>query len=303
MGSWTVTSPAYGPTAGYGHVVKTERRELAGLLAIAVVFAVACVFLGRWQYHRFQDKYAADHLVGRNYRSAPVALDRLVPGSGSTLAAKDVWRSVRVSGSYDVGAQVLVRNRPLDGAYGYEVLVPLVPASGGPALLVDRGWLPNGQTSDAPDSVPAPPAGPVTVTAHLLPSEPAKSGTLPTGQFASIDLARVAAETGQQLLPAYGVLAAESPAPATGPTKLPEPDDGGYWGVNLSYAFQWGLFGIAGLAFPFVFLRRRRRLQAQDEAALATAEPAGAADPASVPAVPAAAGRRKRTRIWDDEDD
>jgi cytochrome oxidase assembly protein ShyY1 len=224
------------------------------------------------------------------------------------LAAKDVWRSVRVSGSYDAQAQVLVRNRPLDGGYGYEVLVPLLPDSGGPALLIDRGWLPNGQTSDAPDSVPAPPAGPVTVTAHLLPSEPAKAGTLPAGQFASIDLARVAAETGQPLRPAYGVLAAESPAPATAPTKLPEPDDGGYWGVNLSYAFQWGLFAIAGLAFPFVFLRRRRRLRAEDEASLTgesaqTAQPAGPKDPATGPVVPAAAGRRKRTRIWDDEDD
>ena len=181
MGSWTVTSPAYGEDAGYGHVVKAERRELAGLLAIAVVFAVACVFLGRWQYHRFQEKYAADHLVGRNYRSAPVSLDRLVDGSPAQLAAKDVWRPVRVSGSYDLSAQVLVRNRPLDGAYGYEVLVPLVPASGGPALLVDRGWLPNGQSSDAPDSVPAAPSGSVTVTAHLLPGEPGRNATDPKG--------------------------------------------------------------------------------------------------------------------------
>src|SRR3954454_24549075 len=101
MGRGTVTSPAYVDGAGYGHVVKAERRELAGLLAIAVVFAVACVLLGRWQYHRFQDKYAADHLVGRNYRSAPVALDRLLPRPGARLAAKDVWRSVRISGSYD----------------------------------------------------------------------------------------------------------------------------------------------------------------------------------------------------------
>lgn len=278
---------------------RQERRELAALLAIAVVFAIACVFLGRWQYHRFQSKYDADHLVGRNYRAAPVALDRLLPAGGA-LPGSAVWRSVSVSGSYDGSGQVLVRNRPLDGAYGYEVLVPFVPAGGGAALLVDRGWVPNGQTSDAPDQVPAPPSGVVTVTAHLLPTEPAKAGTLPAGQVASIDLARIATAGGRTLLPAYGVLARESPAPATAPTRLPEPDDGGYWGVNLSYAFQWGLFGIAGLAFPFVFLRRRRRLAAEDAAAVA--EPAPAA-PDHAGTVPATAGRKKRQRIWDDEDE
>ncbi len=149
--------------------MREQRRELAGLLAIAVVFAVACVFLGRWQYHRFEAKYAADHLIGRNYRAAPVALATLVPTPTATLAHHDQWRSVRLEGRYDAAHQVLVRNRPFDGSYGYEVLVPFVPAAGGPDLLVDRGWVDNGQTGAAPDAVPPPPAGPVTVTAHLLP--------------------------------------------------------------------------------------------------------------------------------------
>jgi cytochrome oxidase assembly protein ShyY1 len=273
--------------------VKEERRELAGLLAIAVVFAIACVFLGRWQYHRFQAKYDADHLIGRNYRSAPVAVGALLATPDSVLAPKDVWRSVRVSGTYVAPDQVLVRNRPFGGAYGYEVLAPFQPVAGGPALLVDRGWIESGRTGDRPDSVPALPTGSVTLTAHLQPSEAAKFGTLPQGQFASIDISRIAAETGQPLLRAYGVLSAQTPSPGSVPALLPEPDDGGYWGVNLSYAFQWGLFGLAGLAFPFVFLRRRRRLKAEDDAAQAAL-----LDPDAVPVtVP-----KRRVRIWDEED-
>jgi cytochrome oxidase assembly protein ShyY1 len=280
--------------------MKNERRELAGLLALAVVFAIACVFLGRWQYHRFQSKYDADHVLGHNYRAAPVAIGQLLPGGGGPLPGSDQWRSVRVSGSYDLAHQLLVRNRPFDGTYGYEVLVPFVPADGGTPLLVDRGWIPNGQTGQAPDSVPAPPSGPVAVTAHLLAGEAPKAATLPAGQFASIDLRAIAARAGIALLPAYGVLASESPRPATAPRLLPEPDDGGYWGVNLSYAFQWGLFGIAGLAFPFVFLRRRRRLRAEDELADATAS--SGPEPAVVPAGAPARERRRKTRIWDEED-
>lgn len=281
--------------------MKDDRRELAGLLAVAVVFAIACVFLGRWQYHRFQSKYDADHVVGVNYVAAPASLDSLLPAGTSALPHADRWRPVRVTGHYDVAHQVLVRNRPFAGTYGYEVLVPLVPVTGGPALLVDRGWVPNGQTGSAPDSVPAAPTGPVDVTAHLVPGEGAKSGTLPSGQFASIDLPRIAAGTGVALRPAYGVLSAESPRPGSAPSLLPEPDDGGYWGVNLSYAVQWGLFALAGLAFPFVFVRRRRRLRAQDlSAAEATT---GAGDRDAVPAGAVPAPRRRKTRIWDEEDE
>ncbi|MFL6101313.1 MAG: SURF1 family protein [Actinomycetales bacterium] len=281
--------------------MKDDRRELAGLLAVAVVFAVACVFLGRWQYHRFQSKYDADHVVGVNYTAAPASLESLLPAGRPELPHGDRWRPVRVTGQYDVTHQVLVRNRPYEGTFGYEVLVPLLPAAGGPALLVDRGWVANGQTGSAPDSVPAPATGPVDVTAHLVPGERAKSGTLPAGQFASIDLPRIAASTGLALLPAYGVLSAESPRPGSAPRLLPEPDDGGYWGVNLSYAVQWGLFALAGLAFPFVFVRRRRRLRAQD---LAAAEAtSGTGDRDAVPAGVVPAPRRRKTRIWDEEDE
>ena len=281
--------------------MREQRRELAGLLAIGVVFAVACVLLGRWQYHRFEAKYAADHLVGRNYRAAPVAVATVLPTPSSSLRHQDRWRSVRVQGTYDAAAQVLVRNRPFDGSYGYEVLVPFAPATGGPDLLVDRGWVASGQTGAAPDAVPAPPGGPVTVTVHLLPSESHKAATLPPGQFASIDLDQIQAQTRVPLLRAYGVLSRESPRPATAPALLPEPDDGGYWGVNLSYAFQWGLFAIGALAFPFIFLRRRRRLQEEDaaQAAAAAGGPGGPDGPAPEP-VPVP---KRKVRIWDEEDE
>jgi cytochrome oxidase assembly protein ShyY1 len=277
--------------------VRGERKELATWLAVALVFAVACVFLGRWQYHRFQSKYRADHTIGRNYRASPVPVTQLLPTPQSTLPASLEWRSVRITGTYDTSGQVLVRNRPFEGTFGYEVLVPLQPAGGGTALLIDRGWIPNGRTGVAPDAVPAVPTASVTVTAHLRPGEVGRHDTLPVGQYSSIDLDRIGAAYSFPILRAYGQLAKESPkltaAQDVGLSTLPEPDDGGYWGVNLSYAFQWGLFAIGGLAFPFVFRRRRRRLAAED----AAEEAAAASGIEYVPTRP-----RKR-RIWDDEDE
>ena len=47
-----------------------------------------------------------------------------------------------------------MRNRSYEGELGYEVVTPLVPPSG-PAVLVVRGWVPNGAAAtDAPDVPP-----------------------------------------------------------------------------------------------------------------------------------------------------
>ena len=69
-------------------------------------------------------------------------------------------------------ATVVVRNRPNEnGEFGYEVVVPF-RVDGGPVLLVDRGWIPNGASGARPDAVPAPPPGKVTIVARLRPTEP-----------------------------------------------------------------------------------------------------------------------------------
>ena len=64
------------------------------------------------------------------------------------------YARVRVTGHYDRAHQLLVRNRPFEGANGYYVLVPLVPADG-PALLVDRGWVSAGESATDVPRVPA----------------------------------------------------------------------------------------------------------------------------------------------------
>jgi surfeit locus 1 family protein len=49
---------------------------------------------------------------------------------------------MRVSGRYDPSRQVLLDNMLYDGKPGYHVLTPLL--GDGPALLVNRGWIPAG---------------------------------------------------------------------------------------------------------------------------------------------------------------
>jgi cytochrome oxidase assembly protein ShyY1 len=77
-----------------------------------------------------------------------------------------------------------------------------------------------------------------------------------------IDLAAVARLAGEPVQPAYGVLAEESPGPATAPTPLPRPDVD--LGPHLSYFVQWWGFALAAYLIWAALLVReaQRRLAA-----------------------------------------
>lgn len=278
-----------------------RHRETVGLWLLAVVFATACVLLGRWQLHRYQDKHERGQLVSRNYDAPPVPLASLLPTATTPFTADLQWRRVTVTGRYDVTHTSVVRNRPwtgpnADATYGYEVVVPLRMADGS-ALLVDRGWIPSGSGTDdpgaAPDLVPPPPAGTVTVVARLRPSERARETGLPAGQFSSVSVAGIGASLDYPVVQAYGAMASETPSAAPAPQPLDPPERDGSEGVNASYAVQWVLFALLGLGFP-VWVSRRRRAAAGQLAQ----EGAGASvEPALEPARP------RRQRIWDADDE
>ncbi len=230
-------------------------RERGWLLAAAgvVVLSVIFVLLGRWQFGRHEAKVLRAERIDTNYSAPVAALHDLLPEPPSALAPGDQWRPVRAVGVYDEAGTVLVRNRPLDGVYGYEVIVPLRLAGGG-VLLIDRGWIPNGSTGARPDQVPAPPSGTVTVTARLRPGEPGVDRRPPPGQELRIDLARITPRIGAAVYQAYGVLAAETSRPSVAPTLLPRPDTG--LGPHQAYAIQWWGFAVAAYAVFFHYLSR-----------------------------------------------
>ena len=160
--------------------------------------------------------------------------------------ADDKWIPVVMTGHYLLDEQLLARGRPLDGNAGFEVLVPF-ELEDGTVFIVDRGWLPVGNSQDEPDVVPDAPQGEVTVVVRLKGGEPTVAGrSAPEGQVATINLPAIAELLDRPTYTgAYGLLDSEDPAPATRPTAVtkPVPDEG----PHLSYAFQWLVFGI--LAF------------------------------------------------------
>lgn len=270
---------------------RSRALRWTGYIAFAIAFAIACGFLSHWQFERGAERDQQLALIAANYDAEPVPLtDRIPPGAD--FRGEDQWHPVTVTGEYVTDAQVLARNRPRGGTSAFEVLVPL-RTDDGRILLIDRGWVPPGKDQPEPDSVPAAPEGRVTVVARLMPDEPPpRSGrTAPPGQVPTVTVGLVAETMPEETFIAgvYGVMASESPAPATRPHELPSPSDDP--GPHLSYAIQWILFAIMGFAFIWYTIRTERRLRRED------AESADGTSPPSPPRAP-----RRRDRDADEED-
>jgi cytochrome oxidase assembly protein ShyY1 len=238
-----------------------SRRWLAWF-ALVTALAAACAALGMWQLERRNAVVADIGRIQANYEQSPVPYEEATADFATYDPLRE-WTPVKLTGEYDTAGQVVVRNRPMNGQPGYEVLTPLRLADG-TAVIIDRGWLPIGNDNPGrPDSVPAPPEGTVTVTARIKPGEPAVNRGAPEGQVASIDLKGYAATLGYPVRTgAYGLMAAEDPAPEIAPAQFPKPSLNE--GPHLSYSLQWFAFGVllfVGLGYA---ARQQARLDREE---------------------------------------
>ena len=233
-------------------------------LLITVLFAISCVALGMWQFARRDEARVEITRILENFDSTPVLVTDALPNL-EAFNPDDRWTPVTMTGTYVTEDEILVRGRPRDGAPGFEVLTPLRLASGD-TFIVDRGWLPTGESQDAPDHIPAAPEGEVTVVARLKAGEPdiVGRGAIP-GQVATIELPLIAEMLGYPTYTgAYGVMKSESPEPVEAPpaaVQRPQLDEG----PHLSYAFQWILFAIMGFVGLGWAIRNEWRIRNADD--------------------------------------
>lgn len=122
--------------------------------------------MGIWQLERADWKQALVDSHAERAEMPPLALSML-----DTFDESLQYRQVTARGIYDTQHQLLLDNRTLQGHAGYHVLTPLQLSSTDQVVLVNRGWVPVGQSRAQLPPLPAP-TGEVVVRAMLnLPPE------------------------------------------------------------------------------------------------------------------------------------
>lgn len=232
-------------------------KRWLGYLALTVVFAIVSSFFGLWQWDRRGQAVAAINVLEANWDREP---QQLVSAEGVS-PDRDQWTPVVVRGEYVPEDQILVRTRPRGGQVGFEVLVPFRTESG-MTLVVNRGWIPTGESRDFPDLVPQAPAGEVSVVARIKPGEPTLRGRgAPEGQLPSIDLGAMERALGYDLETGFFLLLdRETPQSSVAPLPALRPvlDEG----PHLSYTLQWFVFALLALIAFGALLRQEARQEA-----------------------------------------
>jgi cytochrome oxidase assembly protein ShyY1 len=254
--------------------------------------------LALWQLRRLHERQSFNDQVRTRTAAAAQPYDAVIP-PGTTVdgARPQEWKTVTATGTFDTGAQVLIRNRSLDGAPGFHVVTPLRRPDGS-AVLVLRGWIPLTTSNSTVPDVPPPPAGTVTLTGRVRPTQ--NPGALAArdpatgilGTLARVDIPRIQQQTAYPVAPAYVEMLSSTPAPAAAlPALVPLPtlDDG----PHLSYAVQWCIFSACAVVGWVLVVRKSAKARDQAAAkagpanvastdALATSGERGGADDAGV---------------------
>lgn len=263
-------------------------RRWLGYYALLLVFSIACVMLGNWQFDRRDQARAEIARIDSNYDAPAIPLREAVPALDAFDEDEHKWQTVEVVGEY-FGEPYLARNRPGPGGVGADLIHPL-RTSDGRVFFVDRGWIPFDadaadaadttdaagsigsadpvDTSDTAEALPMPPEGTVRVEARLRAGEPAVAGRSSHGStVGSIDLpeiARLAQVEDEAYTGAYGMLVREDPPGEHGLLpERPERDEG----PHLSYALQWYVFIVIALCgVAYAARQEYRSLNAGSEA-------------------------------------
>lgn len=241
-------------------------RHWLGYFSLLLVFSIACVWLGNWQFERRAEARAEIERIDRNYDAPAMSLEEAVPERAVFDEGLRKWQTIRITGEY-TGETFLARNRPAADGVGSNMIDGL-RLDDGSVVFIDRGWVPVSGTDAVPGDLPAAPGGEVEVEARLRASEPSIPGKDAVGQSVpSIDVPLIADISGldpqQVYLGVYGQLVSERPAGETGVlAERPERDEG----PHLSYALQWYVFIlIAAIGVAYAARQEYRSLNAGDD--------------------------------------
>jgi surfeit locus 1 family protein len=244
---------------GSFHFRPTLWPSLATLVLLPVLIG-----LGQWQLERAAWKQALVDTHAARIGEPARPLQSLL--ASSATAADLEYRQVMAEGIYDLDHQLLLDNQIHQGAAGYHVLTPLRldggAESGDAWVLVNRGWVPLGDSRTRLPALPGP-AAPVTVRASIrLPPEKAfrleaveEAGTGWPRVIQLIEIGPIGQRLGHPLLPLVLLL---DPREPEGFVRDWKPVYGITPDKHRAYAAQWFTLALV-LLLIYVGVNTQRR--------------------------------------------
>lgn len=218
---------------------------------LVALLVVLMVNLGLWQLRRLdQRKDFNAEVRARSALEVEPYATVMAPGVDPSAVQ---WRIVTVTGTYVPNEQVVQINRAQNGRPGTNLLTPL-QLDDGRLLLVNRGFVADGERP------PAPPGGPVTISGRVRTSQSRRFGEIADstdGDLAEvrlIDIARLAPQMPAPLEAVYVERISSEPAEGSTLAPLPSPELDN--GPHLSYAVQWSIFSICAIVGWVLVVRR-----------------------------------------------
>ncbi len=203
---------------------------------------IVLMLLGIWQVQRLNWKLELIETMQQRAGGVAEPLPATLP------ADRDYWnfRRVSLTGTFDHAHEMFLNGRSHGGSPGYHVITPLVRADGGPAVLVDRGFIPF-ENRDPATRAEAQIEGEVTVEG-LAYDVPPRHWAVPDDDVVKNiwfhrDIAGMAAYAGlQQVAPMLVELIGPPPA---GRYPIGRPDKIDINNPHLEYAITWFSLALA----------------------------------------------------------
>lgn len=232
-----------------------------------VLVLIVLINLGLWQLRRLDEKRELNRNITAALNQPPIPLS----GSPINNPADLHFHRVVVTGTFDNAQAIVLRNQLLaDNTPGLHLVTPLQLKGSDQAVLVDRGWIPRGDSDPEPADLAAYDLpGEVTVEgiayqtqtrpSSLSPLDPPlKEGQTRLVAWFRVDIDRIQAQLPYPLLP---VFIRQLPGPTPDPKSLPRQESGITLdeGPHLGYALQWFSFAAILVVTYGLFLRQELR--------------------------------------------
>jgi surfeit locus 1 family protein len=222
----------------------------------ALTIALCCAFvsLGRWQWHRGEQREMQILAFSRG-------TDQALPLGSRALAEVPRFQRVSAVGQLDTQRQFLLDNMSHDGQAGYQVLTPFA-LTDGRVVLVNRGWIPFSGFRDRLPDIQFTAPGSITVVGRVdeLPSAGLAQGKMPPptdGAWPKVTSFPAAEELGRALghpvEPRIVLLDPKEPNGYVRAWHPPGLEPERHW----SYAVQWWAFAGVLLMIWAVMSARR----------------------------------------------